>query len=230
MKPQSNEQVKFVVPAVIALAVGFLWLCLLGGSPVKIESSTLISSGAAYLPLITQGEWWRLLFASALHGGVLFLVVNCICLFRIGGIAEKIFGAARCLAIFILAAAAGNLLSLYCYPFIPAVGAAGAIAGLFGALWGAILSEPQKVPQFKKDPLTIGLFLGMNLLAIRNGSLLAMSLGGFVAVWTAMLSRTVVMAAVLCLNSLAAAVRTDTSATDLDTFIFVLFLLRHFIS
>lgn len=81
------------------------------------------------------GEWWRLLTAAFLHGGFLHIAFNMYVLWIIGPQLESLFGHARYLVLYLLAALGGSVAS---YTFGPvnsvSVGASGAIFGLMAAL------------------------------------------------------------------------------------------------
>lgn len=94
------------------------------------------------------GEWWRLLTAAFLHGGLLHIAFNMYVLFLIGPQLEALFGHVRYLIVYLLAALGGTVAS---YAFSPlgtvSVGASGAIFGLMAALIVAGHSLRQEVTQ-----------------------------------------------------------------------------------
>ncbi len=83
--------------------------------------------------LIMQGEYWRLLTATFLHGNLLHILFNGYALYLLGQEVERVFGTARFLATYFLAGLAGSIAS-YALSVQPSVGASGAIFGLIGAL------------------------------------------------------------------------------------------------
>jgi rhomboid protease GluP len=88
----------------------------------------LIVPGAAL-----GGEWWRMLTATALHGGVDHLIGNAISLYVLGMACEHAFGSARYAGIYVASAVGGSVMSVLLAPG-PSVGASGAIFGLMGAV------------------------------------------------------------------------------------------------
>jgi len=76
-------------------------------------------------------EWYRLITAMFLHGGLIHIGFNMMVLLDLGPVVEELFGSARYLFIYILTGAAGFALSMF---FHPAVGASGALMGLIGVL------------------------------------------------------------------------------------------------
>src|SRR5947209_3207739 len=62
---------------------------------LNLDTRTLVAFGAKYNPLIAQGEWWRLVTAGFLHGGIMHIVMNSFGLFLLGADVEDTYGAAR---------------------------------------------------------------------------------------------------------------------------------------
>lgn len=83
--------------------------------------------------LIFQGQYWRLLTATFLHGGLMHLVLNGIALYVLGPSVERFYGTGRFLTIYLLSGLAGSVVS-YVFSPAPSVGASGAVFGLAGAL------------------------------------------------------------------------------------------------
>jgi membrane associated rhomboid family serine protease len=84
--------------------------------------------------LVDRGEWWRVLSAMFLHGGVLHVLFNMYALWLFGPVLERRFGSVSFLSLYLAAGAAGGALFQVIGPDAWAVGASGAIFGLFGAL------------------------------------------------------------------------------------------------
>lgn len=91
--------------------------------------------GMSPLAVSLGGEWWRLLTAAFLHGGILHIAFNMYVLWVIGPQLESLFGHVRFIVLYLLAALGGSIAS---YTFGPvntlSVGASGAIFGLMAAL------------------------------------------------------------------------------------------------
>jgi rhomboid protease GluP len=85
--------------------------------------------------LVVQGQWWRLITATFLHGGFLHILLNGYALYIIGMDLEGLVGKARFAAIYAISGLAGSVASFVFTPAnVPSVGASGAIFGLVGAL------------------------------------------------------------------------------------------------
>jgi membrane associated rhomboid family serine protease len=78
-------------------------------------------------------EWWRLLGSAFMHIGPVHLLVNMVALALVGPALERVFGHARFLGLYLLAAIGGSV-SVYLFDLNGAAGASGAIYGLFAAL------------------------------------------------------------------------------------------------
>jgi membrane associated rhomboid family serine protease len=96
--------------------------------------------GRAYVPAlgslegIADGQWYRLVTAMFLHGGVVHIAFNMLSLWWIGAPLEAALGRARYIALYAVSGLAGSALTyLIAAPNQPSLGASGAIFGLFGA-------------------------------------------------------------------------------------------------
>lgn len=86
-------------------------------------------------PLVWNGDYWRLLTSSLLHGGYfLHLYFNSQALFNIGSMIEALSNRAHVAICFLLAAIGGSVASLYLMPDTNSIGASGGVIGLFGFL------------------------------------------------------------------------------------------------
>jgi rhomboid protease GluP len=123
--------------AILAILIGiFLLTMVVGGSINAPENiSVLIRMGAKVNSLVVEGDWWRLLTATLLHGGLLHIGFNGYALYMIGMDLEGFFGRLRFAAIYLVSALGGSVASFAFSPFYAVgVGASGAIFGLIGAL------------------------------------------------------------------------------------------------
>lgn len=88
-------------------------------------------------PAVAAGEYWRLWTVTLLHGDLLHLLFNMYALWLAGPIVERWYGRTRFLAFYLACAAAGSVASFVFGGDAPAVGASGAVFGLFGILLAA---------------------------------------------------------------------------------------------
>ncbi len=100
----------------------------------QADNDVLVRWGASYGPLTLGSEWWRLLTASFAHDGLPEIVVYSVALFYLGKVAERRFGVAAFLLVFLASAAGGNLFATWLSSQDVHAGVLGAVAGLGGAL------------------------------------------------------------------------------------------------
>ncbi len=83
---------------------------------------------------ISQGEWWRLITSTLLHGSILHLLFNMYALYWLGPQLERTLGYLRFGTLYLLAALGGSVASYWFSPVnTVSVGASGAIFGLITA-------------------------------------------------------------------------------------------------
>ena len=130
----------FVTPALIVFnVVVFLAMVARHVSAIAPPPEVLIQWGANYGPLVTQGQWWRLVTSAFVHIGITHLLVNMFVLFVIGRFTERLFGNAAFLVLYMLGAVAGSLTSVSMHPMTVSAGASGAVFALYGGLIGFLL-------------------------------------------------------------------------------------------
>jgi membrane associated rhomboid family serine protease len=88
--------------------------------------------------LVAQGEWWRMVTAAFLHGSILHIAFNMYALYLFGPQIERQVGGIPFLSLYLGSALAGGAAYYLAFALgtgavAPAVGASGAIFGLFGA-------------------------------------------------------------------------------------------------
>jgi membrane associated rhomboid family serine protease len=122
--------------ALVALNVLVYLVTVYQGGGVGRPGGELFREGALIGAAISvDGDWYRLVTAMFLHGSLLHLAFNMFALYWLGTIVEQSVGTGRFMLIYFasgLAGSAGAL--LFTDPFIPTVGASGAIYGILGAL------------------------------------------------------------------------------------------------
>ena len=97
------------------------------------NGQALLILGAKENTLITCGQYWRLLTAGFLHGGLMHLISNLLGLYFWGPQIEALLGRGKYIFVYLFSTLFGFLLSYLCTEGF-AVGASCAIFGLFGAL------------------------------------------------------------------------------------------------
>ena len=99
----------------------------------RAGSSSVYSDFVLYGPLVADGEWWRLLTAGFLHGGLFHLLLNMYALFFLGRMLEPALGHVRFAGLYFASLLAGSFGAVLLDPDTPVVGASTAIFGLLGA-------------------------------------------------------------------------------------------------
>jgi membrane associated rhomboid family serine protease len=120
----------------VAIAIPFVIEIVVGGPQALFDPSgqTLFQLGAMQPIAVASGQFWRLFTAMFLHAGILHIALNAYFFYLFGRTVEGSFGRTWMLVIYLVS---GFVASVASYAFGPvttlAVGASGAIAGVFGA-------------------------------------------------------------------------------------------------
>ena len=121
---------------VISNVLVFFAVTLTGGTE---STRHMIDSGAAYAPLITEGEYYRLFTSMFLHFGIQHLTNNMLLLLFLGDYLERAVGKFRYLVIYLGGGIIGNLCSYLHELFLIKTGKAPAVsAGASGAIFAAV--------------------------------------------------------------------------------------------
>jgi membrane associated rhomboid family serine protease len=115
------------------VTLGIIGLCL-----AAFVAQVVVPGFTAHYALfgiaVADGQWWRLVTAGFLHGGLLHLGLNMLALWVVGPPLEIALGRARFAALYLTALVAGSTASyLFNAPLGYSLGASGAVFGLFGA-------------------------------------------------------------------------------------------------
>lgn len=127
--------------------------------------------------ILLGGEWWRLVTAVFLHGGLLHLLFNGMALASLGPTIEAAIGSRRLLVLFVATGALSFVPSLLIALQRRSVGASGAIFGLIGF---GIVHARRRGGMFRRfgEDLTRWAVYGL-LLSLMPGVDLAAHAGGF---------------------------------------------------
>lgn len=133
---------------------------------IDMDTRVLVALGALYGPLVFDyDQWWRLLSAMFLHGGMTHLLMNMFSLFIVGRPAELYFQKHSYLAIYFFSGLIGALASLTMHPESVGIGASGAIFGIFGALTGFFIVHRDKIgAQSKAFMKNFGVIIALNVM------------------------------------------------------------------
>ena len=100
---------------------------------MNLDIRTLVSFGAKWNMGLAQGEWWRLVTAGFLHGGLFHILMNSWVLFDLGAQVEEVYGSSRMLVIYFISTVGGFYAS-FLWSSAVSMGASAGLMGLVGAM------------------------------------------------------------------------------------------------
>lgn len=131
---------RFTTVVILLLNAGFYTATALysmrltdGGSIMDVHGQVLAMFGAKVPELIAAGQWWRLITAGFLHGGILHILMNSWVIFDLGATVEEVYGTSRYLVLYFVSNVGGFIASMWWSPAM-SVGASAALFGLIGAM------------------------------------------------------------------------------------------------
>jgi rhomboid protease GluP len=111
-----------------------------GEAVFDVDGQTLFLFGAKARAYILAGQWWRLITAGFLHGGILHILMNSWVIFDLGATVEELYGTSRYLVLYFVSTIGGFLASTWFSPAL-SVGASAPLFGLIGAMIAATVSS-----------------------------------------------------------------------------------------
>lgn len=135
--PEASKGLPLVTFGVIALLFVIFWQQLAHAFYVdehfNLSLASLLAEGGDDRNL-AHDQPWRVLTGPLLHAGLGHIAGNCVSLFFIGWYLERLIGHAWFAIVYVICGLGGEIASLVLMPpDIVAIGASGAIMGLFGA-------------------------------------------------------------------------------------------------
>lgn len=136
------QQLLKTAPVTTLLLISFIGLFIMqvlsGVDANNPSTEALLKWGANALPYTMDNEPWRLASSAFLHIGLMHLLFNGFAMYFFGQIAEPMFGSAKFLALFLLAAIGGNLLNNHItwQGILDGTGQPGLSAGASGGIMG----------------------------------------------------------------------------------------------
>lgn len=191
---------QFATIVILSINVGIFLLTLLAsaksgaGGLMNIDILTLRKFGATSPLFILNGQYWRLLTAGFLHGGLMHIGFNCWALMDVGAHAEQEYGPRRMTAIYLIATvggfAASTMWGILRGQDITSVGASAGLFGLIGAMiaYGTVSHgmEASMVKQFYVRWAVYGLLMGLlPFFRVDNAAHIGGLATGFVTAWIA---------------------------------------------
>jgi rhomboid protease GluP len=155
----------YITPIIINInLLVFIAMVIAGFGFVSFKGEDLLNWGANYKPVTTDGQWWRLLTNTFMHGGLMHILANMYGLLFVGIFLEPLLGKKKYLLIYLTTGILASVASIWWYDATVSVGASGAIFGLYGFFLATLLLKVFP-PDFGKAFLISTLvFVGFNLL------------------------------------------------------------------
>ncbi len=104
------------------------------GNVWNVNTAVAIILGAKQGQLIAAGQWWRLITAGILHGGLIHLAMNSYALWILVSEVEQFYGTGRLVVAYVVSTYVGFLFSYLGSPMVPSLGASAAAFGLIGIM------------------------------------------------------------------------------------------------
>jgi rhomboid protease GluP len=143
------------------------------------QVADLIGDKNAYFIYVFH-QWWRLITAGFLHGGLMHIAMNSWSLFILITEAEMFYGTSRVVFTYIFCTFTGFLFSLLWSPHSASLGASAACFGYFGLMLSmAVRRRADPLAQAVRSHYGQWLVFGL-LLSIMPGIDLAAHVGGFI--------------------------------------------------
>ncbi len=157
------------------------------GKSTDVSGQVAVLLGAKYGPLIHAGQYWRLITAGFLHGGLMHILMNSWSLFILVTEVEQFYGTNRLIVAYVFSTFTGFLCSLYWSPHSLSLGASAACFGMFGIMLAMGLrnrADPlaQAVRAHYGQWVVIGIVLSL-MPGIDMAAHIGGFIGGFIVGW-----------------------------------------------
>lgn len=173
----------FITPIIANINILiYLVMAICGYGFLTFKGNDLLTWGANYRPLVIEGEWWRLLTSTFLHGGIMHILANMYGLVFVGLFLEPVLGRTKYLIVYILTGILASISSIWWYKATVNVGASGAIFGLYGVFLSLLMTNI--FPREMKGGflLSTSVFIGFNLIMGLTGGIdNAAHIGGLIS-------------------------------------------------
>lgn len=186
---------RFLTNLILLINVGLYVATLLyssDGRSIAMDPSgkALFDFGGKQGFAIINGlQWWRLITAGFLHGGILHILMNSWVLFDLGPRVNEVFGSYRYLVIYFVSTIAGFAASTYWAPGVLSIGASAGISGLIGAMVGLGTREKHSIVGQERNRyiqwMVMVLAMGFLISGIDNAAHIGGFVGGFAVAYLA---------------------------------------------
>ncbi len=186
---------RFLTNLILIINIGMFIATLMYSSDdrhIAMDPSgdALIAFGGKYGYYMIYGhQWWRLITAGFLHGGILHIGMNMWVFYDLGPRIDAVFGTWRYIVIYIASTVTGYLASLYWSPAVLSIGASAGIAGLIGAMVGIGTREKHSMMGAERNRyiqwMVLIVVMGFIVSGIDNAAHIGGFVGGFVVAYLA---------------------------------------------
>lgn len=150
-----------IPPVTMFLLASSVVVYILGALSGELNNS-LFRNFALLAGAVSDGEWWRLVTSAFLHSGTMHILFNMYALYLLGPGIERQVGSRSFAGLYLASALLGSV-AYTAFNSGPAVGASGAVFGLFGA-WLASAWKGRNTAAGQAQLRSIGVIVGINLL------------------------------------------------------------------
>jgi membrane associated rhomboid family serine protease len=144
---------KVIFPTRTSIVVAIFVVLILALETIRpIPQSSIVINlchlfGRLDAHFVMQGQWWRLITYLFLHAHISHALLNVIGLFWFGRMTVNIYGPGRFVFIYLASGILSGMSHVLLAPEMPAVGASGAVMGLFGAVAAGIWRLKDSLPK-----------------------------------------------------------------------------------
>jgi len=154
----------------------------------SLNPSAGIQQAGMSLPApMMDGQWWRLITAGFLHGGILHILMNSWVLFDLGAEVEQLYGTSRLIVFYFASTITGFWTSSH-FGYGYSVGSSAGIFGLIGAMLAFGFTDKSSMGSMVKAFYMRWLIYGLVMSFIPGVDFFAHAgglIGGFVSGWLA---------------------------------------------
>ena len=176
----------YITPIIINLnLLIYITMVFAGLGLISFKGEDLLNWGANFKPLTLDGQWWRLLTSTFLHGGLMHILANMYGLLFVGIFLEPLLGKKKYALIYLATGILASVASIWWYDATVSVGASGAIFGLYGFFLACLLLKVFPSDFGKTFLASTLVFVGFNLImgftgGIDNAAHIGGLLSGFI--------------------------------------------------
>lgn len=154
IRTENFKQFRTYYPVVFTIITINVIVFILTSLP--LIGDKIFYSGMHVNGFVANGEIWRIVTSTFIHGGFLHLLFNMFSLFLFGPELERIAGKLRFVTIYLAGGIGGNVITYLTQDSgYATVGASGAIFGIFGAYLAILARYHRYTPQLKQVILPI---------------------------------------------------------------------------